>query len=123
MFLCSVSSGGPGDECTLGGLLSLNGVAHPMTVTIVDLQGWPHQELDFTIECSGNHDCSGLLCARGRWGDGARTEHHLALCAPHVDCRRKKPSQYALLFSAFLVVAEQRITANADVARARPSRG
>jgi DMSO/TMAO reductase YedYZ molybdopterin-dependent catalytic subunit len=30
-------------------------VEHPMTLTMADLQTWPRQELDFTIECSGNH--------------------------------------------------------------------
>jgi DMSO/TMAO reductase YedYZ molybdopterin-dependent catalytic subunit len=30
-------------------------VDHPMTLTMADLQAWPRQELDFTIECSGNH--------------------------------------------------------------------
>jgi DMSO/TMAO reductase YedYZ molybdopterin-dependent catalytic subunit len=30
-------------------------VERPMTLTMADLQAWPRQELDFTIECSGNH--------------------------------------------------------------------
>jgi len=30
-------------------------VEHPLTLTMADLQTWPRQELDFTIECSGNH--------------------------------------------------------------------
>ncbi|MEZ4865661.1 MAG: sulfite oxidase [Caldilineaceae bacterium] len=30
-------------------------VENPMTLTMADLQSWPQQELDFTIECSGNH--------------------------------------------------------------------
>jgi len=30
-------------------------VEHPMTLTMADLLTWPRQELDFTIECSGNH--------------------------------------------------------------------
>lgn len=30
-------------------------VDNPMTLTLADLQTWPRQELDFTIECSGNH--------------------------------------------------------------------
>ena len=30
-------------------------VDNPMTLTMADLQAWPRQELDFTIECSGNH--------------------------------------------------------------------
>jgi DMSO/TMAO reductase YedYZ molybdopterin-dependent catalytic subunit len=30
-------------------------VENPMTLTMADLQAWPRQELDFTIECSGNH--------------------------------------------------------------------
>ena len=30
-------------------------VDNPMTLTMADLQTWPRQQLDFTIECSGNH--------------------------------------------------------------------
>jgi DMSO/TMAO reductase YedYZ molybdopterin-dependent catalytic subunit len=30
-------------------------VDNPMTLTMAELQTWPRQELDFTIECSGNH--------------------------------------------------------------------
>lgn len=30
-------------------------VDNPMTLTMADLQAWPRQELDFTIECSGGH--------------------------------------------------------------------
>ena len=30
-------------------------VENPMTLTMADLQAWPRQELDFTMECSGNH--------------------------------------------------------------------
>jgi DMSO/TMAO reductase YedYZ molybdopterin-dependent catalytic subunit len=30
-------------------------VEHPMTLTMADLQSWPRQELNFTIECAGNH--------------------------------------------------------------------
>ncbi len=30
-------------------------VEQPMTLTLDDLKTWPRQELDFTIECSGNH--------------------------------------------------------------------
>ena len=30
-------------------------VDHPMTLSMADLQAWPRQELDFTLECSGNH--------------------------------------------------------------------
>jgi len=30
-------------------------VESPMTLTMADLQAWPRQELDFTIECAGNH--------------------------------------------------------------------
>jgi DMSO/TMAO reductase YedYZ molybdopterin-dependent catalytic subunit len=30
-------------------------VDNPMMLTMADLQAWPRQELDFTIECSGNH--------------------------------------------------------------------
>jgi DMSO/TMAO reductase YedYZ molybdopterin-dependent catalytic subunit len=44
-------------------------VDHPMTLTMVDLQAWPRQELDFTLECSGNHGFGwnwGLL-GNARW--------------------------------------------------------
>jgi DMSO/TMAO reductase YedYZ molybdopterin-dependent catalytic subunit len=30
-------------------------VENPMTLKMADLQSWPRQELDFTIECSGDH--------------------------------------------------------------------
>ncbi len=30
-------------------------VAHPLTLSLADLQARPHQEVAFTIECSGNH--------------------------------------------------------------------
>jgi DMSO/TMAO reductase YedYZ molybdopterin-dependent catalytic subunit len=30
-------------------------VERPMTLTMAALKAWPRQELDFTIECSGNH--------------------------------------------------------------------
>jgi DMSO/TMAO reductase YedYZ molybdopterin-dependent catalytic subunit len=30
-------------------------VDNPMTLTMADLQAWPRQALDFTLECSGNH--------------------------------------------------------------------
>jgi DMSO/TMAO reductase YedYZ molybdopterin-dependent catalytic subunit len=30
-------------------------VENPMTLKMSDLQSWPRQELDFTIECSGDH--------------------------------------------------------------------
>lgn len=30
-------------------------VKHPMTLTLADLQKRPRQEVDFTVECSGNH--------------------------------------------------------------------
>ena len=45
-------------------------VENPMTLTMADLQSWPRQELDFTIECSGNHGFGwnwGLL-GNARWG-------------------------------------------------------
>jgi DMSO/TMAO reductase YedYZ molybdopterin-dependent catalytic subunit len=44
-------------------------VERPMTLTMADLQAWPRQELDFTIECSGNHGFAwnwGLL-GNARW--------------------------------------------------------
>ncbi len=40
-----------------------------LTLTMADLQAWPRQELDFTIECSGNHGFGwnlGLL-GNARW--------------------------------------------------------
>lgn len=30
-------------------------VNNPLTLTMDDLKAWPRQELDFTLECSGNH--------------------------------------------------------------------
>jgi DMSO/TMAO reductase YedYZ molybdopterin-dependent catalytic subunit len=48
-------------------------VEHPMTLTMADLQAWPRQELDFTIECSGNHGFGwnwGLL-GNARWAGTA----------------------------------------------------
>jgi DMSO/TMAO reductase YedYZ molybdopterin-dependent catalytic subunit len=30
-------------------------VANPMTLTLDEIKTWPRQEIDFTIECSGNH--------------------------------------------------------------------
>ncbi|MEM7132230.1 MAG: sulfite oxidase [Chloroflexota bacterium] len=30
-------------------------VDNPMTLTLADLKSWPRLELDFTLECSGNH--------------------------------------------------------------------
>jgi DMSO/TMAO reductase YedYZ molybdopterin-dependent catalytic subunit len=30
-------------------------VQNPLTLTLDDLKSWPRQELDFTLECSGNH--------------------------------------------------------------------
>ncbi len=44
-------------------------VDNPMTLTTADLQSWPRQELDFTIECAGNHGFAwnfGLL-GNARW--------------------------------------------------------
>ena len=48
-------------------------VEHPMTLTMADLQAWPRQELDFSIECSGNHGFGwnwGLL-GNARWAGAA----------------------------------------------------
>jgi DMSO/TMAO reductase YedYZ molybdopterin-dependent catalytic subunit len=48
-------------------------VEHPMTLTLADLQTWPRQEVDFTIECSGNHGFNwnwGLL-GNARWAGTA----------------------------------------------------
>jgi DMSO/TMAO reductase YedYZ molybdopterin-dependent catalytic subunit len=48
-------------------------VEHPITLTMADLQAWPRQELDFTIECSGNHGFGwnwGLL-GNARWAGTA----------------------------------------------------
>jgi len=44
-------------------------VEHPMTLTMADLMTWPRQELDFTIECSGNHgfDWNFGLIGNARW--------------------------------------------------------
>jgi DMSO/TMAO reductase YedYZ molybdopterin-dependent catalytic subunit len=44
-------------------------VEHPMTLTMDDLQTWPRQELDFTIECSGNHgfNWNWGLAGNARW--------------------------------------------------------
>lgn len=44
-------------------------VEHPMILSMADLQTWPRQELDFTIECSGNHGFNwnfGLI-GNARW--------------------------------------------------------
>jgi DMSO/TMAO reductase YedYZ molybdopterin-dependent catalytic subunit len=52
----------------IGGL-----VQHPMTLTLADLQAWPKQELDFTLECSGNHGFAwnfGLI-GNARWAGAA----------------------------------------------------
>jgi DMSO/TMAO reductase YedYZ molybdopterin-dependent catalytic subunit len=48
-------------------------VEHPMTLTMADLQAWPRQELDFTLECSGNHGFNwnfGLV-GNARWAGAA----------------------------------------------------
>jgi DMSO/TMAO reductase YedYZ molybdopterin-dependent catalytic subunit len=44
-------------------------VEHPMRLTMADLQAWPRQELDFTLECAGNHGFAwnfGLI-GNARW--------------------------------------------------------
>lgn len=44
-------------------------VDNPMTLTMADLQSWPRLELDFTLECSGNHGFGwnwGMV-ANARW--------------------------------------------------------
>jgi DMSO/TMAO reductase YedYZ molybdopterin-dependent catalytic subunit len=48
-------------------------VEHPMTLTLDDLKAWPRQELDFTIECSGNHgfDWNFGLVGNARWAGTA----------------------------------------------------
>lgn len=51
-------------QLEIGGL-----VDNPMTLTLADLQSWPRLELDFTLECSGNHGFSwnwGLI-GNARW--------------------------------------------------------
>jgi DMSO/TMAO reductase YedYZ molybdopterin-dependent catalytic subunit len=51
-------------------LLEITGlVEHPMTLTMADLQTWPRQELDFTLECSGNHGFNWIwgLIGNARW--------------------------------------------------------
>jgi DMSO/TMAO reductase YedYZ molybdopterin-dependent catalytic subunit len=55
-------------QLEIGGL-----VEHPMTLTLDDLKTWPRQELDFTIECSGNHGFAwnfGLV-GNARWAGTA----------------------------------------------------
>ncbi len=55
-------------QLEIGGL-----VEHPMTLTLEDLKTWPRQELDFTIECSGNHGFNwnfGLV-GNANWGGTA----------------------------------------------------
>jgi DMSO/TMAO reductase YedYZ molybdopterin-dependent catalytic subunit len=47
-------------------------VAHPLSLSLADIKGRPHREIDFTLECSGNHG-TGLPFATGfignaRWG-------------------------------------------------------
>jgi DMSO/TMAO reductase YedYZ molybdopterin-dependent catalytic subunit len=54
--------------------LEINGlVEHPMTLTLDDVTAWPRQELDFTIECSGNHgfDWNFGLVGNARWAGTA----------------------------------------------------
>jgi DMSO/TMAO reductase YedYZ molybdopterin-dependent catalytic subunit len=42
------------DESTWS--LEISGlVQNPLTLTLDDLKSWPRQEIDFTLECSGNH--------------------------------------------------------------------
>ncbi|MCB0064045.1 MAG: molybdopterin-dependent oxidoreductase, partial [Caldilineaceae bacterium] len=51
-------------QLEIGGL-----VDNPMTLTLADLQSWPRLELDFTLECAGNHGFGwnwGLL-GNARW--------------------------------------------------------
>ena len=45
-------------------------VGNPLTLTLDDLMTWPQQELDFTLECSGNHGLPFLWGGIGnaRWG-------------------------------------------------------
>lgn len=45
-------------------------VENPLTLTLDDLKTWPRQELDFTIECSGNHGLPFFWGGIGnaRWG-------------------------------------------------------
>jgi DMSO/TMAO reductase YedYZ molybdopterin-dependent catalytic subunit len=45
-------------------------VGNPLTLTLDDLKTWPRQELDFTLECSGNHGLPFLWGGIGnaRWG-------------------------------------------------------
>lgn len=45
-------------------------VENPLTLTLDDLMAWPKQELDFTIECSGNHGAPFFWGGIGnaRWG-------------------------------------------------------
>lgn len=48
-------------------------VENPMTLSMADLQTWPRQELDFTVECSGNHGFGwnwGLV-GNARWAGAA----------------------------------------------------
>lgn len=55
-------------QLEIGGL-----VENPMTLTLDDLKTWPRQELDFTIECSGNHGFAwnfGLV-GNARWAGTA----------------------------------------------------
>ena len=44
-------------------------VENPMTLTMADLQAWPRQELDYTLECSGNHGFGWIwgLIGNARW--------------------------------------------------------
>ncbi|MEZ4619095.1 MAG: molybdopterin-dependent oxidoreductase [Caldilineaceae bacterium] len=44
-------------------------VDNPMTLTMADLLTWPRQEIDFTMECSGNDGFEWLWgCLATRWG-------------------------------------------------------
>ncbi len=45
-------------------------VDNPMTLTMQDLLTWPSQEIDFTMECSGNNGFEWLwgLIGNARWG-------------------------------------------------------
>jgi DMSO/TMAO reductase YedYZ molybdopterin-dependent catalytic subunit len=50
-------------------------VDNPMTLSMADLQNWPRQELDYTLECSGNHGYDWIwgLIGNARWAGVALT--------------------------------------------------
>jgi DMSO/TMAO reductase YedYZ molybdopterin-dependent catalytic subunit len=45
-------------------------VRHPLSLSLADLQARPHREVDFTLECSGNHGFPVItgLVGNARWG-------------------------------------------------------